>query len=65
MTTNRNIEKNNNEESVLTYEVFDETLETAVGNIIAGGLHPCSLHRLIGLSGLSCEERRHSCQTAS
>jgi len=64
MTTNRNNEKNN-EESALTYEAFDETLETAVGNIIAGGLHPCSLHRLIGLSGLSCEERRHSCQTAS
>jgi hypothetical protein len=34
MTTNTNIEQS--EESPLSYEVSDEALETAVGNIIAG-----------------------------
>jgi hypothetical protein len=45
MTTNTNIEKS--EESLLTYEISDEALETAVGNIIAGN------YTLAACTGLS------------
>jgi hypothetical protein len=43
--TDTNIEKN--EESLLTYEVSDEALETAVGSIIAGN------YTLAACTGLS------------
>lgn len=43
--TNMDIEKN--EEGLLSYEVSDEALETAVGNIIAGN------YTLAACTGLS------------
>ena len=43
--TNTNIEKH--EESLLTYEVSDEALEIAVGNIVAGN------YTLAACTGLS------------
>ena len=43
--TSTNIERN--EESILIYEISDEALETAVGNIIAGN------YTLAACTGLS------------